>query len=512
MDKRRSLLNVGVSIFFKIVLLVGSILVRRFLIQHIGNEVNGLNSLYVSIIGVLSVAELGVGSAITFCMYKPIVENDDAKVAALYQLFTKTYYFIGAAIFSAGLLVMPFLPLLAKDYTSLDVNLYLTFLLMLASVVLTYLFSAKTSLINAYKDNYITTIITSCGMILQYILQIVVLIMTKSFVWYLGCCIIAALVQWVVTDKIARTRYGNIVAHAKQKLNPETKTLVLKNVKAMFMHKIGSVLVNAADSIIISMFVGVGMLGKYSNYTVVVTSMTSVLMLLFTPLTAIIGHLYVSEAEKTKNYYHFLHTLNFIVGVVFFLGYYSVIDNLVLLLFGADLEVAKSISFVITLNYFIQFMRQATLLFRDATGTFYNDRWKPLLEGLLNAVLSVALVLLLTEWFGEDLGVVGVIVATIITNLIICHVVEPYVLYRYAFHTSAKKHYSKNYLYILLFAILLTVTHFCMQSFTNVWLEFLVNGCISVGISSVVTIPTILLDKNFKEHVKTFLIKSVMKK
>ena len=211
MDKRKSLINVGVSISFKLILLVGSIIVRRFLIRYVGNEINGLNSLYLSIIGFLSVAELGVGGAITFCMYKPIVERNTAKIAALYQLFTKSYLLIGAIIFVVGIAITPTLPYLAKDYASLDTNLYFTFFLMLVSVVLSYLFSAKTSLINAYKDNYITTTINSSGMILQYALQILSLILTKSFVWYLVCRIIAILTQWILTEILVRIKHKEIL-------------------------------------------------------------------------------------------------------------------------------------------------------------------------------------------------------------------------------------------------------------------------------------------------------------
>ena len=181
MDKKKGLINVIVSIAFKILLLVGALLVRRFLIQYIGNEANGLYSLYTSIIGFLAVAELGVGSAITFCMYRPIVNGETQKVSALYNLFTKLYLIIGGIILVGGLVVMPFLPYFAKDYQSLDVNLYLTFGIMLAATFISYLFSSKTSLINAYKNNYITTTINSVGMIIQYALQIVVIIYTKSF-------------------------------------------------------------------------------------------------------------------------------------------------------------------------------------------------------------------------------------------------------------------------------------------------------------------------------------------
>lgn len=185
MDKKKGLLNVIISIIFKVFLLVGAIVVRRFLIQYAGEDVNGLDSLYISIIGFLSVAELGVGSAITFCMYKPIVEEDNDKVSALYRLFVKLYLIIGAIIFVAGCLLLPFLKYLAGGYAEINQNLYLTFFLTLVSVVISYMFSAKTSLINAYKNNYITTSITSSGQLVQYGLQILVLVLTRSFIWYL---------------------------------------------------------------------------------------------------------------------------------------------------------------------------------------------------------------------------------------------------------------------------------------------------------------------------------------
>lgn len=490
------------SIAFKFVLLFGALLVRRFLIQYIGNEVNGLNSLYTSIVGFLAVAELGVGSAITFCMYKPIVEGETQKVSALYHLFTKLYLIIGGIILVAGLIVMPFLPYLTKDYQSVDVNVYLTFGLFLAATVISYLFSSKTSLINAYKNNYITTSINSVGMLVQYGLQIAVLVVTKSFIWYLICQLVSILLRWAATEIVARRKYKNIMSD-RQKIDAETKDTVIKSVKAMFMHKIGSVLVNTADSVIISAFIGVVILGKYSNYTVIMTSMTGVITLFFSPLTSVIGHLCVEQDENAvKKYLNFFHTFNFVIGAIFFLGYYGIIDNLVTICFGKgeDLELAKSVSFIITLNYFIQFMRQATMLFRDATGTFYNDRWKPLFEGVLNVGLSIGFVFLFSFLFGEDFAVVGVIVATIITNLTICHIVEPHVLYKYALKTTATKYYIRNYFYIALFAVALIALHFSLQSYDNEWKELLVNGCIAVAIAIVPCVFVTFIDKDFRHY------------
>ena len=508
MDKKKGIINVTVSIIFRVALLIGALLVRRFLIQYIGEDVNGLESLYVSIIGFLAVAELGVGSAITFCMYKPIVEGDNNKVSALYYLFVKLYFIIGGIIFAAGCILLPFLKFLAGGYAEISQNLYITFFLSLVAVVITYLFSAKLSLINAYKNNYLSTTITSSGQLLQYGLQILVLVLTRSFIWYLVCKIAASVLQWGITELVARKKYNGIIKN-KQKIDAETKKDVTKNIKAVFMHKIGGVLVNSADSIIISALIGVIILGRYTNYVTIVTAMSGVISLFFTPLTSVIGHLCV-EADKTavKNYLNFFHTFNFILGTIFFLGYYAIIDNLVTICYGGEgsLELIKQISYIITLNYFIQFMRQAALLFRDATGTFYYDRWKPLVEGVINVALSVGFVFLF-GLLGDDFAVVGVIVATIITNLLICHIVEPHVLYKYGLKSSAKKYYLRNYIYIIIFAVALTGLHFCLQEYTSAWKELLVNGCIAMAIAIVPSVVVALIDKDFRHYIKKILCK-----
>lgn len=505
MDKKRSLLNITVSVIFKLAIIVAEIIVRRFLIRYIGNDINGLNSLYLSILDFLSIAELGVGSAITFCMYKPIVEGEKEKVAALYRLFNKLYFIIAAVITVGAGIVMIFLPVLAKDYEAANVNLYLTFGIMVASVVITYFFSAKSSLINAYKDNYISNAITSAGRIIQDVLQLVVLYFTRSFVWFLVCRIISSLLQWVVTEIVARVKHGDIIK-IKSSVNADTRREVTKNVKAMFMHKIGSILVNSADSVIISAFLGIAILGKYSNYTTIITSMMSVLTLCFSSLTSVVGHMYVEEGNETaKKYCSFFHTFNFILGVVFFLGYYGIADNLICLLFDYNVALLKSVVYVITLNYFVQFMRQSVMLFRDATGTFYNDRWKPLVESVFNIILSVLFVCI----FPDDYKVVGVIVATIITNLFICHIVEPLVLYKHAFNSSVKGYYLRNYIYIAVFVGMLTALHFCMRDIQNQWLELLVNGSIAVALAVPPCIVAILTNKDFMFYFKR-IFKSVL--
>ncbi len=492
LDKKKGVKNVVVSIAFRLLLLVGAMVTRRFLIDYAGNILNGLDSLYTSILGFLAVAELGVGTAITFCMYKPIVDGDEEKVAALYGLFKKLYLIIGGVILLAGCAVMPFLRFLVKDYENVNVSLYLSFGIMLVSVVATYLFSAKISLINAYKNNYVATAITSSGLLLQYVLQIVVLILTGSFYWYLFCRIVAVAAQWAATELVCRKGYKNVIS-IKSRVDEETKKEVEKNVKAMFMHKIGDVLVNTVDSILISIFFGVAVLGTYTNYVTIMTALVGTINLFFSPLTSVIGHLYCKgSSNELEKYLNFFHTFNFVLGLIFLLGYYAIIDDLVTLVYGETLKMDRGTTFVVTLSYYIQFQRRAVLLFKDSTGTFYYDRYKPIVEGVANLILSIL--------FAQFWGVTGIIFATIITNLFICHIVEPHVLYKYALARPAKNYYIKNYVCIAVFTGALFLLDFCLLSFDGVWKELIVNGFISVGISLVICTAFALIDKDFRHY------------
>ena len=491
MDKRKSLINVITAVFFKIVLLVLTLFTRRFLIQYVGNEANGVFSLYTSIIGFLAIADLGIGTAIIFSMYKPIVDNDNYKISALYVLFIKVYRIIGLIILVSGLCILPALPYLAKDYNA-NFNLYYTFLLMLVSIVINYLYSAKSSLINAYKNNYITTTFHSIALIIEGILQLVLLYLYKSFELYLICKIISACIEWLLTNIYFKKNHKQAL-DMTAKLDQGTKTEVMQKTKAMFMHKIGILLVNTSDSIIISAFISVVILGKYSNYTTIVTAMNGVLALVFTPLTSIIGHLCVRDDNNLKlKYFNFFYGINFIIGIVFYLGYYAIIDDVITICFGPNLELTKDISIVITINYFIQFMRQSVLTFRDATGTFYNDRYKPLIEGTFNIILSISLVYVC--------GITGVIIATIITNLLICHTVEPYVLFKDGLEMNPKKYYLENYISIVVFLISLVAVHFAHINIENEWLSLLVNGFIAVGISLIPVVATYIYNKQFREE------------
>lgn len=495
-DSDKAKKNVIVSVLFKIILLVLSLVARRFLIKFAGDDANGLNSLFISIVGFLGIAELGIGTAIIYCMYEPIATNDVLRVRQLYTLFKRIYLVIGLIVLAAGLIVLFFLPILSKGYDDINV-LYTSYLLSLAAVVITYLYSAKMSLINAYKNNYISTLITSIGLIIQYVLQIVILVITGNFIHYCICKIGASLVQYILFSLY--NKHKDITSH-KEKIEPELKAKVVKNVKAMFLHKIGDVIFGTVDSLVISAIIGVVILGYYSNYLTILTAMNEILKLFIVPLTAVIGHMgVIATTKEKKDYFKFFYSINFILGIVFYLGYFSVCTDLVTILFGEGLELNNDLIIVISITYFIQFMRQSASVFKDSFGLFYKDRYIALLAAIANAGLSI--------WFAFVFGIYGVLIATIIVDILMYHVVEPFVLFKYGLDSPPYKYYLINYSLIGFFVGEVLLFNLIHLNIDNVYLHFLASGCLSVAINIIPVIIVVLINPKLREKIKKIFVR-----
>lgn len=475
MDKKKALYNIIVSLFFKIIVLLFSLISRRYLINALGDETNGVYSLFVSIIGFLSVADLGIGSAISFSLYKPVVENDKDTVSGLYYLYKKIYNIISIIILTLGLSIAPFVPMLAKGNSG-NINISFNYILFLLATLLSYGYAYKTSFINAHKDNYLTTSIRSIGQIIEFVLQIIILIYMPLFELFIFSIIISNGLQWVLTNHYFSKNYRNRINNNRT-LSKKILHDVFDKTKAMFSHKIGGLLVNTLNGIIISFFIGVVILGKYSNYLTILTGVNSILTLVFVAITSVLGHSFAKNSKEVfYKQFMMIFTFNFIIGVIFYLGFISISDELISLIFSSDQIIDRSIVIVLTINYFIQFMRQTTLTFKDASGTFYQDRYKPILEGVVNLSLSLFLV--------GIIGINGVLISTIITNLFICHIIEPYVLFKYAFGVKVRNQIMIQYTLIIVFVL----SVYLFESLTlpmipNQFMDLILKGGTSVLLS-----------------------------
>lgn len=494
-NKKKALLNTTISIGASMIFLIAAVIARRFFIANLGNEANGLYQLFISISGMLSIVELGIGTSIIFCMYEPIAKGDRLKLSALYYFFKKSYLLIGGLILVVGCLIMPFLPMLAGKY-DYECNIYYCYFIALLSTAVPYTFSFKQHLINAHKDGYISSLINGAGQLVQYVLQIAVLIIFKSFPLYLWAKVIGVAIECVITQFAAK-KYGHIIG-TKAKLDPETKADVNKKIRAMFMHKIGNTVISTSDSIMISLFVGIATLGFYSNYLSFSSAMFNLLILFISPMTAILGHVHVQKGvRETARYLEFFHTLNFLIGFLFYLGYYAVIDNCINMFYGGGLLLPRLAVKLMVISLFVRYIKQAIGTIRDATGAFYYDRWKPVAECSLNIGLNVL--------FGHFWGIGGIFLATILSTVLVSDFIEPLVLHKFVLKKSPLLYYVKHALFITAFIVcIFCFDYFCAFRLGTEVAEFFARGFIAVGISAAVCLIVFLADKNFRSLSKDY--------
>ena len=293
MDKKKVVINIVVGLITQIGILILSLFTKRKLIDVIGIDASGLIALFNSIFTVISVLELGIGSAITFCMYKPIIENNTKKISALYFLYRKIYIFIAIGVLTLSLCLTPLIPFLAKGY-SLSFNIYLAYIIYMVCSTLSFFYSAKLALINAYKKNYAVNIVKFISIVTRCIIQIILLLFIDSLYIYISIIALSEIITNVLLTIIVNKNYKEIISE-KNEVNDETKKDVVKLTKSILIHKFSYLVVNTADSIIISAFISVEVLGTYSNYIVIITSIISLAQSMFVSLSSIIGYAYLQS-------------------------------------------------------------------------------------------------------------------------------------------------------------------------------------------------------------------------
>lgn len=480
MDKRKGLINISLGLITQIAILLLNLFTKRKLIDVIGIEASGIIALFNSIFGILSILELGLGSSITFYMYKPIIENDTKKISALYLFYKKIYVFIGGGVILVGLSLTPLIPFLAKEYT-LSFNLYIAYIIYIFCSALSFLYSAKLALINAHKMNYIVNITRLIAIITRCGIQILLLLFCNSFYAYISILAISEVVTNILLSIFVKRNYKEIISE-RNTIDEKTKQKVFKLTKSGFLHKFGFLATNTADNIIISAFIGVELLGIYSNYVVIVNALVTIAQSLFASLSSIIGYAYLqTNKRKLHSYFKTFFLLYYFIASFIFLCFFKCATPFIRFYFD-DLILGYDVLLVITINSFIQFMLNAVRLFKDTTDLLYYDRWKCIFESVTNITLSIIFVKLF--------GISGVLISTIITNLLICNTVEPHVLYKYGFEKKATKFYFSNYLLIAVFVGLLFALHYSLQiDLQNDIFNFLLSGLFA----TIFSLPSLLI-------------------
>ena len=424
---------------------------RTVFVRTLSAEYLGVNGLFTNILSMLSLAEMGFGSAIVYSMYKPLADRDELKVKALMDFFAATYKKIGLVILSIGLLLIPFLDFLIKDTPNIP-NLTLIYLLYLLNTVSTYFFAYKRTIITADQKEYISTIYRYSFVFITNIVQIVILIFTKNFLLYLLVQVILKFVENLLVANKANSLYPYIVNIEKNELDKETKTTIYKNVRAMVYHRFGGVIVNGTDNILISLYVGIKWVGLYSNYFLLISALNTIIGQIFISMTASVGNLNALESkDKTKKIFNSIFFANFWLFGFSSISLFILINPFIKLWLGSEYLLSNAVVVLIIVNFYLKGMRRTTLMFRDSMGLFWHDRYKPIFEAIINIVVSILL--------AQHYGIAGVLIGTLFSTLTTCFWIEPYILYKYGFADNVMQYFKKYIFYSTALIIVALITY-----------------------------------------------------
>ena len=480
-----------------------SFIARIFFIKILGREYLGLNGLFTNILTILSLAELGVGEAITFSLYKPLAEGDVKKCTMLMQVYKKVYNTIGLIILVIGISFTPFLSLVIKTMPNVP-NIELIYILFVINTAVSYFFSYKRNLIIADQKRYIATFIRYLAHIVFTFLEIVYLILFKNFIGYLIIMILATLADNIMVSIKANKMYPYLKNKDNIPLDEESKKGIIKNTKAMMMHKVGNVVVNSTDNVLLSTFVSLDAVGLYSNYYFITNALNSVSQHVFNSVVASVGNMFVVDGkEKRYSVFKNIYFLNFWMFCFIAVSLLCLFNPFIELWVGKEYLFTFDVVCIIVINFYIYGMRKSVITFREASGLFYKDRWKAVFEALINLVSSIILAI----YFGTF----GVFLGTLISSVTVCVWVEPLVLYKYGFERKLRDYFKIYFKYLIITVICCSLTYYLCSLITfGRFLSFIIKCIICVIVPNLIIIIIFRKTVEFN-YLKNLILKFIRK-
>lgn len=428
-----------------------SFIARTIFIYILGELYLGVNGLLTNILSMMSLAELGISSAISFSLYKPLAEKNHEQISALMTFFRKVYNIIGGIIFVLGIIVFFFLDKIIPEYNQIE-NIAIIYFLYLINTVSTYYVAYKEILITADQKSYKLTKINLVFTVLLYLAQIIILLVFKNFVMYLIGQFFIQIMQKIFTNRLVTKEYKEITYNTKAKIEETTFLEIKKNVKAMVFHKVGEYCIYGTDNIIISAFINVITVGIYSNYMTIVNMINSAITMIYNNLTASFGNLLVEgNRKKSLHIFYEIDLLAYLLYGICGVILASVSSKFVNIWLGGKYLLENMTVLLISFNFFFNGTRVASTVVRNAAGLYAKDKYVPIIQALLNLIISIVGAIF---W-----GINGVILGTIISSVIPCFY-RSFILFKYIFKESYLEYLKKFYIkYLIIFFIVMILSN-----------------------------------------------------
>lgn len=476
---------------------------RTVFISLLGATYLGVNGLFSNILSMLSLTELGIGSAIVFSMYKPIAENNEIEVAKLMNFYKIAYRVVAILVLVIGLTLTPFLDFFINDTSGIE-DLQFIFILILLNTVVSYLYAYKGSMLTADQKAYVGVIIRNIFSVMQNVVQIIALIISRNYVLYLVVQIVTTFLANLYLAKYVDKKYPFLVIYQNEKISKQERSVIMQKVKGMMLHKLGGFVLNSTDNLVISKFVGVLAVGIYSNYVLIINMIKTYLTQITSGVTASVGNLVAKEPkEKVYEVFNAMLLVYFWIYAFCFICLYVIFQPFITLWIGSEFLMSKAVLLLVLLNFYLNGFQDCINNFVNATGLFWETRYKPIFECVINLSVSIAL--------AYTMGLPGVFIGTLV-SFICTFWVNPVVLFKKYFNKSTFGYFVRFSMYLVLTVVLalLLDTFISSNLSTNILGEVIIRIIVCLIVPNSLFVVLFFKSTEFKYCVQ--LGKPVLKK
>ena len=437
-----------------------SLISRLVFVKILSSEYLGLSSLFTNILTILSLTEMGFGTAMAFELYKPIAKNDKEKIKSLMKLYKKIYIIIGISIIILGIITIPVYPNLINERPNIE-NLDLIYMLFVLNTAFSYFVAYKRLLIISDQNRYIATAYRYGFYIAMNVMQIIELVLFKNYILYLIIQVLFTLLENIGISIKANKMYPYLKDKEVKEVAKRDKKHLMQNVKALFFHRFGGVVLNSTDNIVISKVLGLNWVGLYSNYYLITNALNTILNQVFSSVVASIGNLNTSNTrEKMTDTFNKIFFANVWIYAVVCSAFLVLINPFIEIWLGRDYIISFGTVIVLVVNYFVYGMRRPAMAFREATGNYRKDWYSPIIEAVINIFVSIVM--------AKYIGLAGVFIGTIISSLCTNFWLEPFVICKKSLKINLKQYFLMYLKYALVVLIIVIVTYIV----TTLWINY----------------------------------------
>ena len=464
-----SIRNLAMSVFQKMIAIILTFVGRQIFLQVLTIEYLGISGLFSDIFQLLSLADLGLVTAMAYSFYKPLSEKNEDKLAALTGFYSKVYRVIAAFVALAGLLLMPFLRYIINLETDIP-NIEIYYLITLANTVFSYLFVYKSTIITADQHGRIITKYSIWMNIIGLLVQIAVLLITGSFLLFCLVTVLTTITNNLIISRKAVKQYPFI--KRKVRLPADDRREIFHNIKSIFIFKIANVVFKGTDSIFISTILGTAIVGMFANYRLAVSNLALIAFLVFGSLTPSIGNLVALESsEKRMRVFKVMQVASHWLGGFFVFCLFFLLDGFVTLWLGDEFVFGMFTKLAILVNFYLSITLYPIVVFREASGMYQKTKYAMVAAAALKIAFSIIM--------GIHFGLPGIVLATSASKLLTYAWYEPKILFRDFLGGSALKYFSGHLLNFLMIFSCIALVYFLIPQYDGIgWSAWLLKAIV----------------------------------